>query len=97
MKSFLFAGFLSLSCNIYAQDTAQPTGPDMSQVKANMVKEIDERIQILQEAKSCTESAADAAALKNCRRTMHEKMKTDREDNKAKREARRAERRAKKK
>ena len=68
----LFSVVLALGLSTTAAFANDHEGKDFNARKAEVSKEVDERIKALQEHKACVDAAADPAALKSCREKMKE-------------------------
>ena len=67
---------LALSATVFAAEATQPSAyTDFEQIKANHLKKLEERISILQEEKSCMQSAKNRDDLNACRFKHREEMK----------------------
>ena len=76
--AILFALTILVFSRVSYTDDKDGSG-NFEEKKARAISEIDERIQKLQEAKTCVSSATDHEAMKKCRASMreyrhHEKM-----------------------
>ena len=78
---FATIAFVLFSFSAMAQDKEV-----LSKAKELMTSNIDQRISILQETKSCVSAAESKEQLKECRQKMHSKMKDLKEDIKNDRE-----------
>lgn len=61
---------------------AQGSGAMFEEAKSNAISQIDKKINQLNKAKSCMESASDQKAVKSCRKANREAMKGIRAENK---------------
>lgn len=90
MKVLLLA--LALTAPAWATEENADKAAMFQQAKSNMLSNIDQRINNLNSAKTCINSAADGEALKACRKQMHESMKALKDDMKEQREGLRSKR-----
>ena len=83
MKKAMIAAIISLLivAPVFADNSVQQPkgpGPNFEQVKADILKRIDERIARNQEEKSCAQAAKNHEDLKACREKFKEEMKAQR-------------------
>jgi len=65
-----------LSAIVVASMFAAPVGGDFAANKAKMVENIDKRIAVLNEFKECSNKAIDQTAMRECKKSEQDKMKT---------------------
>ena len=87
MKTLFVCFSIFVSLNSFAEEKV-----DFSKHKGEMVAGIEERIQKLQELKSCVSAAADHAAAKACHANMKEWREGERKEHMEKRMGRMQER-----
>lgn len=71
---FSSLAFLLVSTAIFADDDKG----DFNTHKTEILSHIDEKVQKMQEHKSCVQAAQDKEALKKCKESMHEWRKGER-------------------
>lgn len=72
--------FIVIAAALVATTTAlaQAPAPDQSKFaerKAHMLEKMSARLEHMQKAKACIEAAEDQAAMKQCRKSMHDGKK----------------------
>lgn len=95
MVSLLVVGALALggATVVRAEGKAMSAGSpatSVDQVKSKKIEELDQKIKMLQDDKSCISAAKDKMELKKCRETVKAAMTKMRDEKKAKREAMKA-------
>lgn len=82
---------LAFASPVFASDVSQQPagpGPDFKQRKAEMLKNLDERISGLQREKKCIQSANSPEDVRACRDKVRDARQKDREQQRKQREAR---------
>ncbi len=90
MKTLLTAILFSLCSSVSAQD-----GEMFAKAKEHHLANLDKRISLLQEQKSCASSATTKDALKACRDTHKSQMKALKDSNESFKEGMKSERKTK--
>lgn len=84
MKMIVTVAFLFSALNVFADHHEEMKGKTLEEKKEWVNKRLDERITVLQTAKTCVSSATDEAALKKCHEEKREAMKEMRPHKKGK-------------
>jgi hypothetical protein len=88
---------LTLFAMLFSVTAFAAKGENFEENKAKAIARLDQRISMLQEAKTCISSAADKDALKACHKKHKESRQAFADDRKEKKEARKAKRAERKK
>ncbi len=91
MKSFVVLSLCLFSLGALAQGQE-----DISQIKNSMVAGFDQKINLIQNAKTCVSSASTRDQLKACGRSLRESMKSLKGSMKAERDSMKAQRKSEK-
>lgn len=89
---YLSVALLVLSFNVFADHHEGKKSENFEEAKKHVLSNMDQRIQSLQEAKTCVSSATNRDAMKVCRSKIKEMNGSIKEGNKAWREERKSKR-----
>lgn len=94
MKFFMIMALVSTSVFAQNASTANTQAANLEQVKQMTLAHMDKRIAIIQEGKTCVQSATTREALKACHQQMKEKRKALKSESQAARQQWKAQKKA---